>query len=578
MSGRGRKAVLPPAGHRADEPMSSNGLVVTVTNRAGFKQEYDFAELPVPAAMQGSLAVVFAAQARGWTSHGSAIACWRQVRVFAKFVSGLECPPDDLDGLTAAMLKRWRAAQIGTNDGKKALVTVRALLLRDPRLATGAVAEELAKRIPMPSPSKKSFTQTELERVLLAAQQQFRAARLRIQENTRLLEAWRAGLLPEGSREWKLGEVLDHLARTGDVPRTRRPGGQMGVTHRRILGASNAASTWGRLFLQRQELTALAVLLTHRFAWNLSVLDRMPTPSTAPAAGEGASVTYQVQIEKHRRGGGRWFSTENITDSGADSPGRLITQAIQATAHGRELAARLSPGTDLLMVARSQQVERWEHRNADRPKPVGPLVFGIAPSDANWWRRTHQLDGSPFRRLRQKAVTREGRPLQHSQGTHESVYVLPDPQVQQASREVFEAGALEALEQARTIVFEGKVADAADPAHQETATADCEDEDSSPWPSPTGGCGASYLLCLGCANAHVHPGHHPRLALLHQHLDGLRSAVDNRTWHRDWLDHFLRLEDLRDRIGPTAWNAALLRVNDNDRTLIQLLINGDLAP
>jgi len=352
----------------------------------------------------------------------------------------------------------------------------------------------------------------------------------------------------------------------------------MGVTHRRILGASNAASTWGRLFLQRQELTALAVLLTHRFAWNLSVLDRMPTPSTTPSVGEGASVTYQVQIEKHRRGGGRWFSTENITDSGADSPGRLITQAIQATAHGRELAARLSPGTDLLMVARSQQVERWEHRNADRPKPVGPLVFGIAPSDANWWRRTHQLDGSPFRLLRQKTVTREGRPLQHSQGTHESVYVLPDPQVQQASREVFEAGALEALEQARTIVFEGKVADAADPAHQETATADCEDEDSSPWPFPTGGCGASYLLCLGCANAHVHPGHHPRLALLHQHLEGLRSAVDDHTWHKDWLDHFLRLEDLRDRLGPTPWNAALLRVTDNDRTLIQLLINGDLAP
>ncbi|MFD0448636.1 hypothetical protein ACFQ10_49840 [Streptomyces indonesiensis] len=216
-----------------------------VGTSGGFKQEHDFAELPVPAAMQGSLAVAFAAQARGWTSHGSSIACWRQVRVFAKFVSGLECPPDDLDGLTAAMLKRWRAAQIDTNDGKKTLVTVRAFLLRDPRLATGAVVEELAKRIPMPSPSKKSFTQTELKRVLPAAQQQFRAARLRIQENTRLPEAWRADLLPGGSREGKLGEVLDHLARTRDVPRTRHPGGQTGVTHHRILGACNATSTCG---------------------------------------------------------------------------------------------------------------------------------------------------------------------------------------------------------------------------------------------------------------------------------------------------------------------------------------------
>jgi hypothetical protein len=555
-----------------------SGLVVTVTNRAGYQQEYDFAELPVPLAMQRSLAVVFAAQARGWTSHGTAIACWRQVRAFAKFVSELEDPPDDLDGLTAAMLKRWRAAQIGTNDGKKTLVTMRALLVRDPRLATGAVAEELAKRIPLPNTAKKSLTQAELERVLQAAQREFRAAWLRIQENTRLLEAWCTGLLTEGSREWRLGTILDHAARTGDVPRTRHPGGQTGVTHHGTLGGAGAAATWGRLFLQRQELTALAVLLTHRFAWNMSVLDRMPTPSTAPSAGEGTSVTYQVQVEKHRRGGGRWFSTENITDSGADSPGRLITQAIQATAHGRTLADRLSPGTDLLMVARSQQVERWSHNNADRTKPLGPLVFGVSPGDARWWGVTHQLDGSPFQRLRQKTVTREGRPLQHSPGTHESVYVLPDPQVQQQSREVFEAGAQEALAQARSIVFEGKIADAADPAHHETATADCEDEDSSPWPSPKGGCGASYLLCLGCANAHVHPGHHPRLALLHQQLEGLRSALDDHTWRRDWLDHFLRLEDLRDRVGPPAWNAALSRVTDTDRTLIQLLINGDLAP
>ncbi|MFL4902793.1 hypothetical protein ACJ6WF_06335 [Streptomyces sp. MMS24-I2-30] len=54
--------------------------------------------------------------------------------------------------------------------------------------------------------------------------------------------------------------------------------------------------------------------------------------------------------------------------------------------------------------------------------------------------------------------------------------------------------------------------------------------------------------------------------------------IDRDTASKDWLDHFLRLEDLRGRLGPTAWNAALLRVTDNDRTLIQLLINGDLAP
>ncbi len=56
--------------------------------------------------------------------------------------------------------------------------------------------------------------------MLLTAQRQFRIRLLRIGENTRLLESWRAGDLAEGSREWRLGEILDHLARTGDVPHT----------------------------------------------------------------------------------------------------------------------------------------------------------------------------------------------------------------------------------------------------------------------------------------------------------------------------------------------------------------------
>ncbi|WP_329143146.1 hypothetical protein OIU91_05115 [Streptomyces sp. NBC_01456] len=242
------------------------------------------------------------------------------------------------------------------------------------------------------------------------------------------------------------------------------------------------------------------MLLTDRFGWNLSVYDRMPAPTTAPSAGEMVSVTYQVQVEKRRSGGGRWFSTENITDSGASSPGRLITHALEATAHGRALASRLTPGTDLLMTARSYLLKQ-EHLDLDRPAPVGPLSFGVSESTVQWWARGHGLAGSPFQRARRTTVTEEGRPLQHSQGTHESVYVLPDQRVQRASREVFEAGALEALEQAQAAVFGGQITDSPDREHQETATADCEDEESSPWPAPGGDCGADFLLCLACPNS-----------------------------------------------------------------------------
>jgi hypothetical protein len=209
---------------------------------------------------------------------------------------------------------------------------------------------------------------------------------------------------------------------------------------------------------------------------------------------------------------------------------------------------------------------------------MGPLAFGIPDDLASWWARSQGLGGSPFQRARRTTVTHVGRPLQHTQGTHESIYVLPDPQVQKASRGVFEAGALEALDQARSTVFGGKIADSADSSHQETATVDCEDENSGPWPAPEGGCGADFLLCLACPNAHVHPGHHPRLAHLHQQILSLRSVADDRRFREHWSVHLLRLEDLRDKIGPAAWTAATARVSGNDRTIVQLLLKEGLAP
>jgi hypothetical protein len=581
VSGRGRRAVLPPADHRVEPPLAPDGLVVTVVNKAGYGKPFDFAELAVAEPMQRSLAVAFAEQSRTWTSHGTGTSYWRKLEAFARFVSGLEDPPQDLGDLTRAMLKRWRAQHVATNTGRTTLQLVRTLLQRHPQLSSGAAAEELARRVPKPRPSKQSYEDADRERVLLAAQRHFRSVLMRIRENTELLESWRAGQLPAGSRDERIGRILEHLSLTGDVPRTLVPSGQRYVTNHRLLGGHRAEFTWGRLFLSRRDRAALAVLLTDRFAWNLSVYDRMPAPTKMPSIGETTTVTYQVQVEKRRAGGGHWFSTENITDSGADSPGRLITQALEATAHGRRLAALLKPGTDLLMTARDHRLDPKNEKELDRPRPVGPLVFGVSTDDAQAWAKSHQLGGSPIQRGRRTTVTREGRPLQHSQGTHESVYVLPDQRVQRASQSVFEDGAHEAWEQAQNIVFNGHIGQTANPDHQETATADCEDEATSPWPAPGGGCGADFLLCLACENAHVHPGHHARLAYLHQRLQSLRSALPDAAWNENWHDSFLRLEDLRNdnkKIGPDTWKAALARVTDADRAIVDLLLEGSLAP
>ena len=111
----------------------------------------------------------------------------------------------------------------------------------------------------------------------------------------------------------------------------------------------------------------------------------------------------------------------------------------------------------------------------------------------------------------------------------------------------------------------------------ETATADYSSYDDSPWPSPDGRCRASFLICLACPCARIHPGHHPRLAHLHGALGSLRSVLLPATWEADWSDSYDRLEDLRRRLGDGVWAQPLARITDTDREVVHHLPAGALS-
>jgi hypothetical protein len=115
------------------------------------------------------------------------------------------------------------------------------------------------------------------------------------------------------------------------------------------------------------------------------------------------------------------------------------------------------------------------------------------------------------------------------------------------------------------------------PGDAQTATADCSGTGNAPVPDGDGGCAASFLMCLACPNAHIHPGHHPRLVHLQHALASLRTVQPAPAWAADWGDAHARLEDLRHRIGEGAWRQARTRITDADRALISHLLNGDLG-
>ncbi|KUO20809.1 hypothetical protein [Streptomyces dysideae] len=582
MSARGRKASLPPADHSRPESLAFDRLTVRHYNSDGRVKEYDFSALPVAEPLQRSLAALFAARcASSWTRHGTSKSVHAHVAGFATFLSQQEQPPRDLDEISAALVKRWWLSVRTTAGGRKLFSSVTLLLRGDARLQTGPVVEELARRVGDLPSTRQSFNEADFEQVKLVARRMFRAALLRIEDNARHLERWRGGEFTSDSRERELGEALDVLARTGALPHTRGPAGQTTLAgrYRRVLGGATSEVTWQRLFLSRREATALGVLLMAEYGWNLSVIDRAVTPRATADPGMDGHPTYRIPLVKYRRGAGRHYETENVTDSGAGSPGRLITQALRATRFARVLADRLAPGTDHFVAWRTHRADKTTG-DMERPLPVGPIRFGVSYDDARDWGKKEGIGGSPFQRGRRTVLAVErGERAQHSQETHDRTYVLPDQRVQAAAVPVIAAGAASAVRKAREAVkLAAMLSEVRDPAHAETATADCSDADGSPVPAPGGGCGASFLLCLACTNARVHADHHPRLGHLHQALTQMRSVLPPSAWERDWGDTHARLEDLKNTIGDGGWRHALARITDADREIVDHLLTGELNP
>ncbi|WP_211178870.1 hypothetical protein [Streptomyces sp. RLA2-12] len=58
----------------------------------------------------------------------------------------------------------------------------------------------------------------------------------------------------------------------------------------------------------------------------------------------------------------------------------------------------------------------------------------------------------------------------------------------------------------------------------------------------------------------------------------LRSTWPEKLWRKRWDEHLQRLDDLRTKVNENTWDAALGRVTDHDRMIIDHLLKGDLAP
>ncbi|MFB7054820.1 hypothetical protein ACFCXT_17090 [Streptomyces vinaceus] len=450
--------------------------------------------------------------------------------------------------------------------------------------------------------SKHAHTKAELKTVRDAAAATVRSARLRIGENVALMESWRAETLIEGDQDWAWGQMLDHLSRTGDVPRYAGKNRVLAKETRRLMGDEGVASILARIFPTVQEIAAAAVLLIVHEGWNLSVLQKMEVPAFWPNAdGDSeAPAVHRLATDKARRKTRR-HASNNLVDAGEGSSGWAMKQVLDLTRQARLTLETLGRPSSMLLLAR---------RGAGGPQNLGSLRRGSALEQGIAdWVHSQRASGvylppkTSAQPLRHSAQVHHGRSRNNTQATHESDYLLKDETVREDSRDVVETGLAKAVEHACERVEMRLVAHATgDTEHDaeqvakaagvdretamdivkgrlKTPVASCADFENSDF-SPSGKpCGVSFLLCFACRNAVATARDLPRIVYLQQVIDGLRSTVTAAAWAADWQGHHARISDFLCTHTSQETRAALVStLTEADRELIDRMLARRLDP
>lgn len=532
MSGRGRRASAPEGGHLRPAVREREGLVITHVQEAGGRSRtYDFAELPCARGLAEDLAGLFADQlgpAGPWRSLPTSGEVWRVLATFTRFLASQEPAPGRLSELTAGHWAAWRLSRGQRPVDRKNLAKSAMLLAGSPDLPD-ATRAALVRRSPRETNVKEAaYSAEEFDRIKTVTAAMFRRALLRIRQNVAHLQRWRAGELVEGTDEWLVGSLLEHIERTGNVPTYPNPAGRWQIRRpiAKAMGGTGPVSTWARLFLMPDEAAALQILLIATYGWNATSVAELEAPRPTPASAPGAPLVWHVELVKRRRGAAHGYESRNLPDWGAASPGRLIAEAVEATAPARAARAAVgAPSTRLLV---------W-HTSSVRSAPAG-IVEAISATTLINGHATATRPDSPLARLKvnqrrlRKTVVLANQPglIQHSRDVRDSVYLLPDLRTQHGAQEGIEAGITSAMAAAKD-TFAARTSRADGDLAADTATATCEDFNHSPFSEHGIGCRASFLLCLGCPNAVVTPRHLPRLAHLSRVLEGCGRCFRSRS-------------------------------------------------
>ncbi|WP_345372901.1 hypothetical protein [Frondihabitans cladoniiphilus] len=436
---------------------------------------------------------------------------------------------------------------------------------------TNGLQKELSRRVARDKPDEPSYSEDEMKVRRDHATRIFRKAEERICGSVEHLALFRAGHFAVGSDDYLVGEALESVMASGEVPHYRAKRGNRYVKskYRGPLGNRSGVEGWNRLFLTSTERIAAVFLLMNENGWNWSSVVALNLP-TSVSAGEG-SVMHLVKLRKPKRGGRDSYEDRSLDDFGPGSPGRLLSRIMTVTEPARDFAKTAGVPTNRLFVSRTSALREGSNLSEF-------VRIGVDEGDLVAWKNS----GAPsinWRRVRKTVNTRYlRRPNQNTQNTHDSQYALGDPNLHVEMERVIAAGLAKALDHAKATIRAAVDLDGR-PDLPSTPTAHCgEGTLKSPFAALGEPCLVSFLLCLACPLAVVTTSHIPFLAYLHECLGALRTSMLTESWNRRWRDSFERLDDLRENyVYEPSWRLALQKVTADERTTAVLLIQGQIA-
>jgi hypothetical protein len=226
-----RKATLPAGDFIRPSSVNDTGLIVTLYGEGGgVEGTFDFTGLNGSLRLRQAFAAALdrkAGPGGTWRSDQTCRSAFQDIRAFLRWIAACDDPPQEPAEISPAIWSQWCMSLPDIPRARHSRRQMRVLMAE----LVGLPAETrkvVDRRIPKePPPKEVAYSYPELAQIRARASTIFNTALVRIRTNRELLRRWYAGELVEGDTDWLIGEALDCLSRTGDLPRRKGGGGSL---------------------------------------------------------------------------------------------------------------------------------------------------------------------------------------------------------------------------------------------------------------------------------------------------------------------------------------------------------------